>query len=150
MIDYQPLAASELEYLKRSDQRILRRAAAEIRIHRAGRAPGIINLAVMVLVVVALGVMALALARPGREPKTAAPIGVCSRATEQLRMARTFLQRARPGDVDDALLIVAAIAPTAGYCRDDDAVFHALERAARGGDRARALALVEAVLRSDR
>lgn len=151
MIDYQPLADSELEYLKRSDQRILRRAAAEIQIRRAARAPSLRDLAVGVMIVVGLGAIALVLRGRGiPSAAPAPPAAACAHADEQLRMARVYLQRGRPSDVEDAALVLAAVAPWQGVCRDDDAVTHALERAARGGDRVRSLELVEAVLRSGR
>lgn len=150
MIDYQPLADSELEYLKRSDQRILRRAAGEIAMRRAAKAPSPLSLVFGCVAMLLVGAALLSVAGRSRRVAIAPPAAACAHADEQLRMARVYLQRGRPSDVEDAALVLAAVAPWQGVCRDDDAVTHALERAARGGDRVRSLELVEAVLRSGR
>jgi hypothetical protein len=151
MIDYRPLTDRELKAMMvdRAGDSFMGRAVAEIRIRRAAADRSVYGVVVVGLVVIG-AVLCVIAADSRRDTKPAAPIAVCSHATGQLSMARTLLARGRPGDVEDALMIVAAIAPTAGFCRDDDAVKHALERAARGGDRVRSLGLVDAVLRSER
>lgn len=62
---------------------------------------------------------------------------LCVHAEGELRMAKVLLQRAQPGDVDAALLVVGAVGPTMGYCRRDPEVERNLERAARHRELAR-------------
>lgn len=152
---FDPLTKHELDYLEHSitppSREMRKRAVGELRVGRAADRWGtFLRTLAMVAVALFLGTLALTLRGRPADTDPATPIVVCSHVTEQLRMARTFLARARPGDVEDALLVVGAVAPTAGFCRGDDAVTHALERAARGGDRVRSLEIVETVLRSGR
>lgn len=148
---YQPLTREELTRLINSSHPLHRRAAAEILIQRArADSPldrpwvGILGMLGVAAMVVLLAAGALRL-RPA--PARPLPKEGCAAVDRQLRMAKGMLQRGRPRDVEDAMLIVGAVAPWAGECRGDPRVTNALAIGAVGG-RDKALAAVTIVLRS--
>ena len=147
-----PLNRDELVKLANSASAVNRRAAGEILLARLrAKHPiqrpwidimGMLGVAALVIVL-AWGVLHLRPVPPASRPSKA----TCDHVDSKLRMAKGLLQRGRQRDLEDASLLVAAVAPAAGECRADARLSMVLNVAARAA-RDQALATVDMVLRS--